>query len=930
MKQNSMNNHKVTFSANRLRNGDRLKFIGITGGVGAGKSAVLKYLSEKENIRVMLADEIAHDLMRQGTHCYKKIVKAFMYDDILDCNGEFDRGKLAQVIFSSDEKRLKMNAIVHPEVKAYVKEQFILEKEKGKLDFLVLEAALLIEERYDEICDELWYIYASPEVRKRRLMTTRGYSEEKVHQIFKSQLPEEVYRKKCKVTIDNNGDLSQTFLQIDEALTTLKNTTKENVIEMEQPFVFGLDIGTRNVVGTVGYQEDEHSFIIQAQCIMEHETRAMIDGQIHDIGRVSRTIAKVKEKLEEQIKQPLTDVCIAAAGRVLKTITVNVEYEYPEETVVTAEYIHTLDLLGIEKAQNLLKEEKDTKYKFYCVGYTVVKYYLNDEVFSNIEGHKANKISEELIVTFLPEDVVDGLYAAVGQAGLSVASLTLEPIAAINIAIPESFRMLNIALVDIGAGTSDICVTKDGSIAAYGMIPLAGDELTELIVQQYLVDFKTAEYIKVASTEQKEITYRDIMLIEHTIPAEEIWNLTAPTVERMTTAVAAKIKELNGDKSVSATFIVGGGGKIHGYAESLAEKLGIIKERVALRGEEVLQEVTFLQPDIKKDPLLVTPIGICINYYQQKNNFIMVRLNGERIKLYNNNKLTIVDAALQAGFSNEDLFPRRGKEIHYNINGVDKVERGVAGESAVITMNGKPAGMSTRLEPNSEIEIQLSTKGEDAVLCIEQLEEYRGQQVHFIVNGNRVTCPKCVEVNGELKPGAYEIQDGDVIEIRSYYTVEQIAAFMDVEVDMTEDVFVNNRSVDMDTRVYDNFTIDWTTLAYAVAEEQASDDNEDAVEGVKEEAVHGVAASDTSAETKADTVSQHTDVLQTIKVYVNNEPVVLTGKKEYIFVDIFDFYDFDLKAGGGRGVITLLNGEDAQYIAVLKNDDQITLAWKEN
>jgi len=905
-----------------------MKFIGITGGVGAGKSAILQYLSEKENIRVMLADEIAHDLMKQGTRCYKKIIRAFMYDNILDSSGEFDRGKLAKVIFSSDEKRLKMNSIVHPAVKEYVKEQLALEKTKGELDVLVLEAALLIEDHYDEVCDELWYIYASEEVRKERLMRTRGYSEEKVQQIFESQLPEEVYRKKCKVTIDNNGDLSETFLQIDKALASLEEETKENVIGMEQPFVFGLDIGTRNVVGTVGYLEDEHSFIVQAQCVIEHETRAMIDGQIHDIGRVSRTIAKVKEKLEDQIKQPLTDVCIAAAGRVLKTITVNVEYEYAEETVVTAEDIHTLDLLGIEKAQDILKEQNDTNYKFYCVGYTVVKYYLNDEIFSNIEGHKADRISEDIIVTFLPEDVVDGLYSAVGQAGLSVASLTLEPIAAINIAIPESFRMLNIALVDIGAGTSDISVTKDGSITAYGMIPLAGDELTELIVQEYLVDFKTAEYIKLASTEQDKITYKDIMMIEHTISAEDVWELTAPTVDRMTTAVAAKIKELNGDKTVSAAFIVGGGGKIHGYAESLAEKLGVIEERVALRGEEVLQEVTFLQQDIKKDPLLVTPIGICINYYHQKNSFIMVRLNGERVKLYNNNKLTIVDAALQAGFKNEDLFPRRGKEIRYNINGVDKVERGVAGESAVITMNGKPAGMNTKLEPNSEIEIILSTQGEDAVLRIEKLDEYRGQQVTFVVNGTRVTCPKCVEVNGELKPGAYEIQDGDIIEIRSYYTVEQIAEFMDVEIDMTEDVFVNNRSVDMDTRVYDNFTLDWTTLAYASAEEPQVDENGNPVAGVEEEEDYSADAA--SEDDKAPVSSvQSAGVVQTIQVFVNNEPVTLTGRKEYIFVDIFDYYEFDLKAGNGRAVITQLNGEDAPYVAVLKNGDQITLAWKE-
>ena len=214
--------------------------------------------------------------------------------------------------------------------------------------------------------------------------------------------------------------------------------------EAGDELVFGLDIGTRNVVGTVGFKQDKE-FIVLAQYSMEHETRAMLDGQIHDIGRVGNTIRIVKEKLEEQIGQELTSVCIAAAGRVLKTVTTHIEYEFETESVVRAEDIHTLDLLGIERAQAELKEKNDTKYKFYCVGYSVVKYYLNDEIFSNLEGHKAEKISEDIIVTFLPEDVVDGLYAAVAIADLSVANMTLEPIAAIDVAIPENFRMLNIA-----------------------------------------------------------------------------------------------------------------------------------------------------------------------------------------------------------------------------------------------------------------------------------------------------------------------------------------------------------------------------------------------------------------------------------------------------------------------------------------------------
>ena len=329
--------------------------------------------------------------------------------------------------------------------------------------------------------------------------------------------------------------------------------------------VFGLDIGTRNVIGTVGYKNEDDEFIVVAQYIKEHETRAMLDGQIHDIGRVARTLNVVKTELEQQIGQPLTEVCIAAAGRVLKTITTHVEYDYAEESVVTGEDIHTLELLGIEKAQEALKENNDTKYKFYCVGYSVVKYYLNEELFISIEGHKANKIGCDIIVTFLPEDVVDGLYAAVGQIGLTVANMTLEPIAAINVAIPENYRMLNIALVDVGAGTSDISITRDGSIVAYGMIPYAGDELTEVIVQHYLVDFKTAESIKLSSTIDDEVTYKDIMSIEHTIPSSDVWEVVAPVVEKITTEVASKIKELNGGETVSACFVVGGGGKVHGF-----------------------------------------------------------------------------------------------------------------------------------------------------------------------------------------------------------------------------------------------------------------------------------------------------------------------------------------------------------------------------
>lgn len=730
--------------------------------------------------------------------------------------------------------------------------------------------------------------------------------------------------------------------------------------------VFGLDIGTRNVVGTVGYQTDDKEFVVTAQYVREHETRAMLDGQIHDIGRVAKTIKEVKDELEKQTGQPLEEVCIAAAGRVLKTVTTHVEYEYAQESVVTGEDVHTLDLLGIEKAQEALKEVNDTSYKFYCVGYSTVKFFLNDEVFISLEGHKANKIGEDIIVTFLPEDVVDGLYAAVGQAGLSVANMTLEPIAAINVAIPENYRMLNIALVDVGAGTSDISITRDGSIIAYGMIPHAGDELTEVIVQHFLVDFNMAESIKLQSTTSDTVTYKDIMSIEHTIPAQDVWDVAAPVVDNIAQEVSTKIRELNGDKTVSACFVVGGGGKIHGFTEKLAEDLDLPEERVALRGEEVLGDVTFEQEDIKKEPLLVTPIGICLNYYDQRNNFIMVRFNGERIKLYDNNRLTIVDAALQAGFPNDELFPKRGTPINFTVNGVARLVRGEAGDGAVVTMNGKPASINTPLEPNSEIVIEPSTAGEAAVYKISQLDEYNHSVITFIINGRRVSCPRFVQVNGELEPEDYSIRENDVIETRNYYTVRQIAQFMDLVIDTDQMIFVNNEEAGLDTLVYENFSVEWKTDEYGVAridnntynDTQESDTDEASV--LAEQDANSTESDNTVTRTSEQMMNQVLDELHddfakeaeasavpenelqkndiqeedssenTITVIVNGEPVELSGKDTYIFVDIFTHISFDLQAGKGRAIATVINGRDAQFSEELHEGDKIELYWKEN
>ncbi len=958
-----------------------MQVIGITGGVGAGKSVILEYLKGNYKVRNLEADRIAEMLMKPGTECYDKLIK-FLPVEVYNDDETINRSTLAEKLFESPKLRQEVNQVVHPAVKVYIQERIEEQRQMRILDYVIIEAALLIEDHYDKICDEIWYIYATEEVRRQRLLDSRGYTPAKIEQIFESQMPEEEYRAHCQVVIDNNGTKEEAFYQVAQVI---KNKGEMGQMEEQQiegiPLVFGLDIGTRNVVGTVGYRQEEE-FFVMAQYIKEHETRSMLDGQIHDIGRVGRTINAVKKELESQLQVELNDVCIAAAGRVLKTVTTTVSFEFAEESVVSREDVHTLDLLGIEKAQQILNENNDTKFKFYCVGYSVVKYYLNGDIFSNLENHKAEEISEEIIVTFLPEDVVDGLYSAVGLAGLRVANMTLEPIAAINVAIPEAFRMLNIALVDIGAGTSDISVTRDGSIIAYGMIPSAGDELTELLVQHYLVDFKTAEHIKLQSGVEEEIEYQDIMMIKHTVTAEEVWQLLKPLVDDLAESIAAKIKELNGGETVSATFVVGGGGKIHGFIDHLSFELGLPQERVALRGEEVLQEIHFEQKEIKKDPLLVTPIGICLNFYDQKNNFIFVHFNGERMKLYDNDKLTIVDAALQAGFPNEQLFPRRGKEINFTVNGRKRIARGEVGESAVVRVNGHLANINSPLEPNSDITIEPSTQGNDAVCRLGDLEEYGRAMLNIEVNGRLVSCPRFAEVNGIIEMPDYEIKEGDRVEMRGYYTVSQIIEFMDVEIDMDKEILVNNKPADPDTLVYENFSIEWTVQAFRTPQSEMekskskkneaakAESSKEADGGKKEKSelqkkIDAIRNVDRTYEEPERELSQkeleekfmeeqkaaESDIKPTIieraeqraakraakklagmdmHVVVNKMPVTLSGKKTYVFVDVFDVIGFDMQAGNGRNIVTLLNGESPSYTAELKEGDVLEIYWEES
>lgn len=804
----------------------------------------------------------------------------------------------------------------------------------------------------------------------------------------------------------------------------------------EEELVFGLDIGTRSIVGTVGYRQGER-FVVTAQEIRQHQTRAMFDGQIHDINRVAATIADIRQCLQEKTGVKLNEVCIAAAGRVLKTMNVHADMDLDKERNVTKEDMNNLISLGIEQAFAEFQDNNDTDMHFYCVGYSVVRYYLNGLWMGQPEHHKAKTIGADIIATFLPDDVVDGLYSAVELAELRVANLTLEPIAAIRVAIPEKFRLLNIAMIDVGAGTSDISITSDGSVVAFGMIPCAGDTLTELLAKTCLIDFGTAEMIKTASTQQEEIVYEDIMGMEQTITAKEVIAICQGEIERMAKLTANTIKELNGGTSPSAVFIVGGGGKIRGFDALIAAELGLDPKRVALRGEEIMRDIDFPEGALK-DSTIITPIGICLTYYEQYNNFIYITFNGNKIKLYDNNKLTVTDAAIQADFTRDGLFPRRGEELRYTVNGKNRVTKGEYGESAHIYVNGEEVSLSHNIKANDVIVLEESTLGTSAQEKIADLIDYNGKIV-VSVNGDEMQLPKPVKVNGTAVTEEYLIQNGDEIEVFTFYTYDSFLAFMDLS---KEDIilFVNGEQVDSTVEIHasdkleiknrkehqlkeiykesqreavreavkdhvskaekrreqgllnakekleespiqetatelsdsEKSNVDSDKVSEGtttnetkeeiqeeikkeeireeeIKKEEIPDIDKDSPESSKEEVkeektpTQATEPKPVSEETKqnktAETATkpeQKTETKEEVKeevgkkiiVIVNQSPIVMRGKQSYMFVDIFDYIDFDTSRVRGGGIATLVNGKDAQYTQEIHNGDKIEVYWK--
>lgn len=650
--------------------------------------------------------------------------------------------------------------------------------------------------------------------------------------------------------------------------------------------VFALDIGTRSVIGTVGIKQNNR-FNVLCEKYLEHQERAMVDGQIHDIELVAKTVEKIKIQIEEELKIQLEGGSIAAAGRFLKTLTIKGEMKIDNEQEITEEVIRSLELIAVSKAEE--EVFKNTEGRLYCVGYSVIRYYLNGYPMSNLLGHKGEKIEAKVIATFLPRSVIDSLYAVMGKVGLKVNNLTLEPIAAMEVAVPKRLRLLNIALVDVGAGTSDIAISNNSTITAYGMVPLAGDEVTEAIVQHCLVDFNTAEKIKRQLEIREKVTYTDVVGIENEMDSDEIYKVISSVIKKIAEGISNRIIELNSNKVPSAVFLVGGGAHTPKLKEEIAFSLGIPIKRIAIKDRTVVEN--FISNN-KLGSAGITVLGIAaIALKGRGNDFINVYLNNIPISLFKSHQHNVMDVLLQAGINPNMLIAKKGKNIRFIYNGRRRIAFGSLGKNAIIKVNGERASLETKISEGAKINIKYAKDGESAnPTVISQIKEVNSISVYL--NNKLITVDPIVKVNDKVEMLNYNIQENDEVEV---FIPENIGELKNYVLQKNIDLYCNNKFLKDQELLYEGLRLE-TEITEKVVE---SDNIE-----VKEE----------------------NKLSNGITINVNGRKIHLSGNDEFIFVQVFNFLNVDVSQINGN-IKLKLNGKNASYTDKLSDGDVIEVYW---
>ena len=654
---------------------------------------------------------------------------------------------------------------------------------------------------------------------------------------------------------------------------------------MENNNVFALDIGTRTVIGLILKNTGEKLEIL-AQHVETHKDRAMKDGQIHDVVKVSEIVKKVKESLEKKTNLNLTSASIAAAGRTLRTVRGVAFQDYNEVALLDQRDLQRVEVEALVRCkEDIIKQYPDEA--LYCVGYSVLKQKLNNYSIDRLVGQKGGYVEMEIIATFLPNVVVDSLFEVLKKVNLAIESLTLEPIAAMEMAIPSRFRMLNIALVDIGAGTSDIAISKGGTIIGYGMVQKAGDKITEALAEHYLIDFQTAEELKISLSTGKDITITDILGIKQQVGMEDFERIIGTAVGELVNDISNEIISLNG-KPPSAVFCVGGGSQVELIRLKLAEKLSLPVERVAIRGRDTLENVKFRNNKSKKlaGPEIITPLGIgAIAIKRARHNFITVSVNQKEVAIFNATKTTVAQGLFSAGVRVEDILKGgKANDLVYRIQGDEITMKGAKGFPGEILLNNKKASLEDVVTQGDEITAIFPEKpNEHKLLLKEVIKQYHRS---ILLNGEKVELLQKVLINNSIENENYLVKNGDEIEIIYKYYLEEILG----EGNGNFDVYIDGEKAQGNPMI-----LNCREITYSKRSIQSID--------------------------KSPSTLRNSD----ITVKANNQSVVIE-KNNPVIVDVFDKIQFDISNPKGSLMIRK-NGMESNFTDSVKQGDLIEIYW---
>ncbi|MFS0673110.1 cell division protein FtsA [Ornithinibacillus sp. 179-J 7C1 HS] len=709
---------------------------------------------------------------------------------------------------------------------------------------------------------------------------------------------------------------------------------------MKEEYIFALDIGTRSVTGII-LEKIDNMYTLVDYCVKEHTVRAMLDGQIHHVEEVAKVIKEVKETLEST-HGPLYKVCVAAAGRSLRTITSSATLELNHKPITDHETIKHLELSAVHAAQHTISsEESNRNYaNYYCVGYSVLHYKIDEDKIGSLIDQSGQYASVEVIATFLPKVVVESLISALNRANLEMDALTLEPIAAIQVLIPESMRRLNVSLVDIGAGTSDIAITNSGTVVAYGMVPIAGDEITEAVSDKYLLDFPLAEETKRKVVNDREATVFDILGFESTITYDDLVRDIEDSIEKLASAISEEILHLNGTQP-KAVMLVGGGSQTPDFTKRLANKLQLPENRVAIRDIDAIQ-VLNKTDNLPKGPDFVTPIGIAIAAKQNPIHYISIKVNDKTIRMFEMKQLTIGDCLVQAGIEINKLYGKPGMASIITLNDKQITLPGEFGKSPTIRLNKQTATVDTFVQNGDIIEI---TKGLDGSQPEIKLEELVGEvpPVKISYNDKAYELTPTYYVNNLIKTKDYIIQDRDKVVIKTPRTIKDFFTFISSErlPDEKEfNLFVNNQKMTLGL-AENQITVNGkpVSLDYKLRENdqltvipKISPTAKTLLEFMNKKYYHQIKV---AFNQQTVTLQQPQLILkrgnqvleEEDKIYPDDH--IMIEDKEidgFIFQDVFRYVDIDLTGANGKFVLTK-NDQPTTFYEPIMNGDRLAIIW---